>query len=115
MGKADHIHTKYEADKEANLNALLGTLGPSLGEKKFYVPFGEAVGGTVNGIKMNDLEEDSEGGMADAAHVVQLQRVARRCHCQVIYVTYGDHVEAEINRAASPAHSASVSTCTFTF
>ncbi len=110
MGKADQNNSKFEADKEANLNALLGTLGPADEKKSNFVPFTEAVGGTVSGIRMNDLDEETERGVADVAgHSIQLQRVAPRCHCQVIYVTYGDQMEAEINRAASPAHSAAVS------
>jgi len=122
--KGEQNYNKKEADREANLNALLGTLGPEEEKKKSFVPFGEAVGGTVGAVRMSDLDEEeagrgvvsddpasvtSGGGLDGSAHpTIQLQRVAPRCHCQVIYVTYGDQVEAEINRAASPTHSASV-------
>lgn len=104
-GKADQNRTKSEADEEANLNALLGTLGP-FKKDKTSISLGEAVGGTVGVVRLDDsLERDSERSMPDVVSTIQLQRVAPRCHCQVIYVTYGDQVEAEISRASSPGNS----------
>ena len=105
-GRADQNHTKSEAYEEANLNALLGTLGPSdpLGDRP-STPLGEAVGGTVDGVRLDDSTETAATSGVDCT--IQLQRVAPRCHCQVIYVTYGDQVEAEITRASSPGNSVS--------
>ena len=95
------------------MNALLGTLGPSGGGARPATPLGEAMGGTVGSICLDDSYEggEDEEGAAESAKrpTIQLQRVAPRCHCQVIYVTYGDQVEAEITRSASPG-SVSVST-----
>ena len=93
------IHT----DREANLNVLLGTLGPSEG-KRLTNPMGEAMGGTVSSVRLNDSEK-----LETEKSSIQLQRVAPRCHCQVVYVTYGDQVEAEIAGCSSP-RSRSVST-----
>ena len=93
---------RRHTDMEANLNALLGTLGPSEGNGP-PVPR-EAVGGTVGSVRM---DESGEGGTEEEDESarqfnIQLQRVAPRCHCRVIYVTYGDQVEAEITRSSSP-------------
>lgn len=111
-GRADKNHTKSEAYDEANLNALLGTLGPSQEDKPF-IPLGEAVGGTVGGVRLDDSMGKVVSGGAFPA--IQLQRVAPRCHCQVIYVTYGDQVEAEIARASSPGNSVSVAPSSFPY
>ena len=113
----DDRSEKRHLDSEANLNALLGTLGPSKGTRP-ATPMGEAMGGTVSSVRLPDVSEggggegerggEGEGEGERSKHTVQLQRVAPRCHCQVIYVTYGDQVEAEISRTASPG-GASVS------
>lgn len=99
----DHAH-KCHMDGEANLNALLGTLGPAE-EDRPATPMGEAMGGTVGSIRLPGIFVEGEGeseGEREGKQTIQLQRVAPRCHCQVIYVTYGDQVEAEITRSASP-------------
>ncbi len=100
-------NSKIHADQESNLNALLGTLGPSEGEgERPSTPMGEAKGGTVNSVM---LEEEGVGengvGVSAKKAAIQLQRVAPRCDCQVIYVTYGDQVEAEITRSSSPGNT----------
>ncbi len=95
-------------DGEANLNALLGTLGPSGGQRP-ATPLGEAIGGTVRSERLDEGEGVAEEGGGEgggvAAPTIQLQRVASRCHCRVIYVTYGDQVEAEITRSSSPGRA----------
>lgn len=95
---------KRQIDGEANLNALLGTLGPS--GSRPATPLGEAIGGTVGSIRLDDSCEGNVDKTADSGEqpTIQLQRVAPRCHCQVIYVTYGDQVEAEITRSSSPGN-----------
>lgn len=99
-GRADKSGS---GDGEANLNALLGTLGPSKG-KRPSTPLGEAMGGTVGSVRLDDVGADKKNGGSVKQPTIQLQRVAPRCHCQVIYVTYGDQVEAEISRSASPGN-----------
>lgn len=90
---------KRHTDGEANLNALLGTLGPSSGNRP-ATPLGEAIGGTVGSVRMDNSDEDEIEDSVVQPPTIQLQRVATRCHCQVIYVTYGDQVEAEITKRA---------------
>lgn len=105
------LDEKSQTDEEANLNALLGTLGPSEGGRP-PTPMGEAMGGTVSGVRLDEYNrEETQGDSSnnDNFELIQLQRVAPRCHCQVIYVVYGDQVEAEIARSSSPGNNVSVS------
>ena len=100
---------RQSRDGEANLNALLGTLGPSGGHRP-ATTLGEAIGGTVRSERLEEAMEEGEAGWeeeggGEATPTIQLQRVAPRCHCQVIYVTYGDQVEAEITRSSSPGRA----------
>ena len=57
---------------------------------------GESVGGVVNCLLIRaDLDKgrpELRGGSVKGA---QLQRIASRCHCSVIYVSYGGQAEAE--------------------
>ena len=105
-------------DDESSLNALLSQLGPDKSKTPVSprgaaahqksdsgVP-GEAVGGLVNCVlQLSSGEVGEDGGRRGGGggggggegrsgqKKIQLQRIASRCHCEIIYVTYGGEVE----------------------
>lgn len=94
-------------DEESEVTALLlSALGPDQGSKqeRSAIPPGEAVGGLVSCVLDQDEEEKEEGV---PRKMIQLQRIASRCHCQIFYVTYGEQVE-EADVTKSPPSILSV-------
>ena len=99
MGIHDPNSAATPKDQESSLNALLSELGPEGAKQQDYreVPApGEAVGGLVSCFL---VPGDHDLGGQDLSEVseqrLQLQRITSRCHCTIIYVTYGEQVEAD--------------------
>lgn len=97
-----HTYSRAPRDAESNLNDLLSQLGPAKAEdeeeiKVARVPSGEAaVGGLVNCLLIpadkDRGRQELRGGSIQGA---SLQRIASRCQCDVIYVSYGGQAEPE--------------------
>ena len=89
-------------DPESNLNVLLSQLGPAKTENEQEIKgasatSGEAVvGGLVNCLLIPADKDrgrlELRGGSIQGA---SLQRIASRCQCNVIYVSYGGQAEPE--------------------
>ena len=100
-------------DSESNLNALLSQLGPAetVNEREIKgakVPPGEAVGGLVNCLL---IQADKDGGRQElrggSVRGALLQRIASRCHCNVIYVSYGGQAETDAGKISHAINSVS--------
>ena len=87
-------------DSESSLNALLSQLGPAdirgEGEIEESSSREAMVGGLVNCLLIpahrDTGRQELRGGAIQGA---SLQRIASRCQCSVIYVSYGSQVEPE--------------------
>lgn len=121
-----YIHTySHDAaaprDAESNLNDLLSQLGPAKAEdeeeiKVARVPSGEAaVGGLVNCLLIpadkDRGRQELRGGSIQGA---SLQRIASRCQCDVIYVSYGGQAEPETCDTTQTMMTVSVAVVTYT-
>lgn len=118
-----HIHTYShdDQDAESNLNDLLSQLGPAKAEdeeeiKVARVPSGEAaVGGLVNCLLIpadkDRGRQELRGGSIQGA---SLQRIASRCQCDVIYVSYGGQAEPETCDTTQTMMTVSVAAVTYT-
>ncbi len=107
-------------DEESSLKALLSELGPGEGARGETLlegesstqPQGEAVGGLVRCLLLPrdaDCGEDVLSGGCKKS--VQLQRIASRCHCHVVYVTYGSHVDSDTQSTVSSSWVGTTMSC----
>ena len=111
-GAIDSDSEEALPDEESTLNVLLSALGPDQGKEQGRpaLPPGEAVGGLVSCVLVSGNQEESDKEDNVPRKIVQLQRIASRCHCQIFYVTYGEQVE-EADVTKSPPSILSVSEC----
>lgn len=75
---------------------------------------GEAVGGLVNCLLIQGDKDrgkkELRGGSVQGA---QLQRIASRCHCNVVYVSHGGQAEAEVYDAQQTVSNILAIMCTY--
>ena len=99
VGADDPNSPATPQDQESSLNALLSELGPQKAKKQDFrkaPPPGEAVGGLVSCFLVPGADDSGGENLSELSQQrLQLQRIASRCHCTIIYVTYGEQVEAE--------------------
>lgn len=102
-----HCSSSIPRDSESSLNALLSQLGPLKsddeneqeieGSKSQSSSREATVGGLVNCLLIpadrDRGRQELRGGSIQGA---SLQRIASRCQCSIIYVSYGGQAEPEI-------------------
>ena len=102
--KFSHSSASVPQDSESNLNTLLSQLGPAKTDNEEEIKGARVqsgsreamVGGLVNCLLIpadkDRGRQELRGGFIQGA---SLQRIASRCQCNVIYVSYGGQAEPE--------------------